>query len=580
MALYTGNETICLKEAINPVNSYDFFIGQLKNTLAGPNLYYSFTCGNVKKVEKNGRFILLWQDRKGRIGYSFNWLEDSDDTTTLTNLGNLLTNHIADGFGDVFEVLNNPNERLKHINSATISLNKTLSDAYKHNSHMEYLGTKQSNNQVVINATPNDVNPESLNNILSTTQQELQKYCEKEESQNNPILSKQAQLYNDIVAMSINHLDYKNNINCIYANELTIVRKKGIAPWQKKAFYYENGLLVKNEYIASEYMVFVLFKENIDESFIFKFIFYMAKKNFKKAMDIFVWLADSFNLLAKLPYILALHSKEDECMKLFYEEIVSSLLNAEFCETIVNENLDEKSLSKKLDKKVIYNFHNITTPMILNAQAKEFSRKLIYKDKYKLNNKNATTVANTLITSTNSYMPLIAENVPSVIVEVESNVKKFCREMNIPSDYYAVADAIERDLQNFSQVVRNIDMQRLHNIYSLEYYRSESMPDILDGDTDLLRVFETSLKNGDIDIFKLAIIDDETEALVEELEIDLDKGKVCKQRLLDYFTILFGKQYKNNRAFIEALRLNSKYKKEPFDAEQLSPIKGKVYYKL
>ncbi len=38
------------------------------------------------------------------------------------------------------------------------------------------------------------------------------------------------------------------------------------------------------------------------------------------------------------------------------------------------------------DEKVIYNFHNILTPTILKAPAKELTKRLIHKNDYKLNN--------------------------------------------------------------------------------------------------------------------------------------------------------------------------------------------------
>lgn len=88
-------------------------------------------------------------------------------------------------------------------------------------------------------------------------------------------------------------------------------------------------------------------------------------KNDLKAMSIIVWLANSFNLWQKLPYALVLHSKDDIPMRLFYEEIIEPLFNKNHCEIISNDTLDKKALSKKLDEKAIYRFHNLTTPTIL-----------------------------------------------------------------------------------------------------------------------------------------------------------------------------------------------------------------------
>ncbi len=145
-------------------------------------------------------------------------------------------------------------------------------------------------------------------------------------------------------------------------------------------------------------------------------------------------------------------------------------VNPDHCEKIENDNIDKKSLSTKLDKMVINNFHNILTPTILKAPTKELTKRLIHKDNHKLNNKTITTKANIIVTSTSKYIPLIAKDVPSLVVEVESSLEGFCKEKKIPADYYAVAKLIEDDLPNFASIIRNIDLNRLNNISSLNYY--------------------------------------------------------------------------------------------------------------
>lgn len=577
MALHTGEKTV-EKSGANYVSNYNMFTGMIKNTLTHPTAYYCFYYNNVKKIELNGKIIFLWLDVKGQVNYSFNLLEKEFSTTSLKNLGTLLTSY----FGKVIEVVNNSDEIMKKTTDRVTKVNRSITDFDKYNSYMEYIESfktetsEKTKKSEIIDVDVEDNSPESLLNILSEKKQQggqIEVY--KDEPKFN-----QGQLYQRVIELSIYQLEYSHNTLYICSNELPVVHKEDFRPDKKEAFFYENGLLIRNTYFSTTYNTAIPFKENIDNSFTFRFVFHMAKKNINKAMDILGWFSNIVNFHCKLPCNLVLYAKGDEYINLFFEEIVVPVLNSEHCERIENTDLTKKGLCEKLDEKIICNFHNITAPTILDEKTKEFSRKLIHKDKYKINNKNVTTAANALITSTSAYIPLIANDVPSVVVDIESSIKILCEEMGIAKDYYVVANLIKSDLQNFSQIIRSIDMSKLRNTYNVNYYKNESYPDILDGDADLLRVFEASIKNRDIDIFESAIIDGETEVLVEELEIDLNEDRVCKQRLLDYFTILFGKQYKNNTAFIKALKLISRYKEKPFDSNKQFQIKGKVYYEL
>jgi len=570
MALHTREKNVG-KLGTDYISNYNMFINQLKNTLTYPTAYHSFNYDNVRKIELNGKIIFLWLDVKGQVCYCFNLIEKDFDTTSLSKLDSLLTSY----FGVVVKVVNNYDEINKKTTDRLTKLNKSISDYDRHNSYIEYSQSFKTDNSDVIDIEYNDINSDNLSNIVSETKESLP----SPQYQQKSVLNQDV-LYRNVIELNIYQTKYNENVRYLCSDQLPAVIKEKCSPAKKEAFYYENGLLIRNTYISTEYMTAVLFKENIEQSFIFILIFYMAKKDINKAMDIFVWIAYCFNFLGKLPYILALYAKEDAYMNLFYKETLVPLLNSEHAERIGMTDLNKKSLCEKLDKKVIYNLHNITSSEILDAPTKEFTRRLIHKDEYKLNNKNLTTVANTLVTSTSGYIPLIANNVPSVVVNVESSIKILCEEMGIANDYYVVANLIENDLQNFAQITRSINMNKLNNIYRLNHYKDESFPDILDGDANLLKVFETSIKNGDKTIFQSAIINEETEALVEELEDDFDNGRVYKQKLLDYFSMLFGKHYKNNTALIKALKSISQNKEKPFDSNRQFQIKGKVYYQI
>ena len=155
-------------------------------------------------------------------------------------------------------------------------------------------------------------------------------------------------------------------------------------------------------------------------------------------------------------------------MELFYEEIICPLFNGDYCEKIDDTKIDKKDLSTKLDEKIIYNFYNISSSMVVDTISKEFTKKLLYKDSNKLNNKNITTVANILVTSTSNYLPLVGEDIPNILVDVESNLDDFCKMNNINIDPYTVASLIKNDLENFAGILRSMDFPKM-NFYKLNY---------------------------------------------------------------------------------------------------------------
>lgn len=553
------------------------FICKVRSTLSYEGNYCFFGVGNVLILKHNNEFIYLWQDPKGNAYYKFDIGEKEYFTTATTKLGNALSSH----FKSIIEAKNNLNESLSKRISATKGLSKALSDSKKHDDYSSY-------NQ---NFTDIEVSGSHDNNTQSNSVEELLRELDTDKStsqqviQHQPAVNQQypsipnpEQLHQQIISLSNNQLEYSKQTTSLSIDQFPMVRGEEFGPDKKLAFFpTKNGSLTRNSYIATKYMTEPISQYDINNSFIMSLIAFMAKNDLTQAMNIFGWFANGFNLLKKLPFALVLHSEDDNYMKLFYEEIIVPLLNHDHCEKIDNDKLDKKSLSNQIDETVIINFHNVLTPTIFNAPAKELTRRLIHKDDYKLSTKVITTAANLLITSTSKYIPLIAEDMPSVVVEVESSLEAFCKDRNIKNDYYLVADLIKQDLINFSSIVRSLDMNRLNNMLCLKHYDG-SNADIMDGDTDLLKVFESSFKNGDKVLWK--IIETKSPELYRTLLNDYGENRVNRKNLLEYFSMIFGVGiYKSNTALIAALRDLSSTE-EPFENDKPSQSGKNVYYKL
>lgn len=531
---------------------FEEFLQEIIKTLKPQGYYYSFSFGNVFMLQYNDRYIYLWQDPKGNVYYKFDIGEKNYFTTSTTKLGNALTSH----FKSIFEANNNFNEFLSKRISATKGVSKALSDSKKHDVFSSY------------NQDFTDIYGYHDNNTQN----------QSVVNQQYPFIPNPEQLHQQIIILSNSQFEYSKQINSLSIDQFPMVMGEEFGPDKKIAFFpTKNGLLMRNSYIPTKYMTEPMFQYDINNSFIMSLIPFMAKNDLTQVMNIFTWLAHSFNLVKKLSFALVLHSEDDNYMKLFYEEIIVPYFNQGHCEKIDNDKLDKKSLSNQIDETVIINFHNVLTPTILNTPAKELTRRLMHKDDYKLNTKVITTVANLLITSTSKYIPLIARNVPCVLVEVESSLEAFCKDKNIENDPYVVAKLIKEDLRNFSCILRSIDLNTLNNILHLKYYNGSNI-DIMDGDTDLLKVFDSSIKNRDKVLFK--IIETKSPEAHCTLIDDLDKNRVAQAKLLEYFSLLFGKGiYKSNRALIAALKVISRTN-EPFENERTFQIGKIAYYKL
>jgi len=560
---------------------YDNFICSLHNTFNHEGYCHMFNAGIVKLLELNNRYAYFWQDANGNVCYSPNLLDKEYFSPSLTRLGNALSNH----FQCNIEVVNNRGESFKKQTVAKTGLNKALAESQRYDEFSAYLqnnstepivgeiGIFGSNNQKGLAllkdiGIPDNANGQILLDPALVYNQQLPQ---------QPVYD-QKQLHNEIIGLSTNRLEYSEQTRHLFVNELPVVNKEEFNPETKQAFFIDNALLKRNSYISTLYMSQFLSDYDINNSFTLLYIFYMAKNDPTQATKILVWLANSFNSLRKLPFTLVLHSESDTWMQLFYEEIIEPLFNPDHCEKIENDNLDGKQLSTKLDKKVIYNFHNIHTPTILKSPAKELTRRLMYKDNAKVYNKTISTKANILITSISKYIPLIAKDVPSLVVEVESSLEDFCQQNNIIADPYVVGNLIKNDLLNFASIVRSIDLDKLFNSYGFKCQYGTENTDIMDGDVDVLKVFEASIKSKNRVLFK--ILENKTPELYQKLMDDFDEDRVERTSLLAYFSSVFGKErFKNNRAIIKALK-NLSTTSEPFENEKTFQIGKIVYYKL
>ncbi|MCT7432694.1 hypothetical protein N5T66_05315 [Aliarcobacter cryaerophilus] len=507
-----------------------------------------FSIGNVAQLFINGKYIFLWQDAKGQVCYCFDIYDREYFTTSPIKLGNVLSQH----FQCEIEVVNNEKEHLKKMVSAQAQLNKGIGDLERHNLYNGGMNFTNDSLPYLSNGYSNSVPVIQQNNYQHP-------------------LQNQESLYNGIIQLSTYYLESHLRTRYIKIDELPIVYKTLFRPNINMAFFYEKNMNCKNSYVPSIYQIQNLSEYDFENSFIMTFILFLAKDNINNAMMIFKWLVYVVNSKNKLPYPLVFHSTDDSCIKLFWEEIVEPLLNPSYCEKFSNDTVDEKSLMNKLDEKVIYNFHNITTSNILNLSSNDFINKLINKDELKIGGKTVTTLANVFISSTTKYIPLISKDIPCILLEVASNLD------NLKLNYNQAVESINKDLYNFSTILKYIDFNNLAKENPFSFYNDENM-DMLDASKDVLDAFENIIKNKDIVPFDN--LKNQNKKLYNKLVEDFEKNRVDRKNLFEYFSALFGESiYRNNNQLIKDLKDLSDAK-EPFGNIATFNNNGRVYYRL
>lgn len=564
MALKVNGKIITVE---SPNDRFQFKIDSSIN----PNQIHSlFVAGNIGILEANGKKIYLHIEVNGDVKYKFSITDKEFYTTTKTKLGIVLTQH----FGFVIEVYNNVQELLKKRINLVSGLSKAITNNEK---YIEFKGVsehyKSQNKKMNKDEEKSEVEKIVLNLLDepdNSNETPIQVYSHKSPYQPE-------MLNESIITLSTYQLEAHKQTSCIYIDQIPIAYKKESRPDIKQVFYKdEDGLNCVNNYVPSKNLTKFCFKNMDNKSITMLYILYMVKNDITNATYIIVWLVRNIIYGEKLPYVLALISEDDKCMKIFYEKILMPNLNPDYCEKIECNDLDKKSLSKNLNEKVLYNFHNITIPTILNAPAMDLTERLIYQNEQKLNSQTITTRANILLTSTCNYLPLIGGNIQSLDIDVESNIYKFCEEQNIYPNPNNLIKLLKDDTENFIWYLQSIDISKLNCDHNLSY-RSSSV-DILDGKEDPLKAFDIFVRIKHINLFSsLQFTNPDLHRILKD---NFNEGRIARPYLLKYFESVFGKYiYKNNSELIEALKTLSD-DKHPFDNEKISQSGKMVYYSL
>jgi hypothetical protein len=502
-----------------------------------------FTINNTKDDIKQ---LSLWKDLEGNIHYSFNLLESKTYSSNITNINSLINEYLKHDFHIEIST-----DRLKDVNTNQLS----IENYFKIIEQIGKLEIEMKNTKL------------DYKGITDYSEQMKLDYQHKKKLS---ILTDKIERLRQKRRLNEKEFELKKHTQYIYTDQLITIYKELFAPSRKSMFFTEinRNLIYKNSYSPSIHMTKTFenqekpLQTNNNDSIILKFIFAMTKYNLNKAKDIFIWLAKSFLTLSKNYTTLVLYSKNDVYTTIFYKQIVEPLFNEEFCLEIKDDTLKQKKINSLLNNKVIYYFKDISSTTFLNAPIKELTDTLLNCDDYNLYNKKINTKGNILISSTSKHIPLIANEIHSLVVNVNHNIDDFSDLMKIVRNKHFFAKLIKDDLENFVKILRSMDINKLYNCsYSPLYTKIENpnitesekefQESILDGDTEILELFWVALVYRDKTKFEK--LQKTNKNVYNTLVGDFFKNRILGINLLSYFSAMYGEGiYASNRALLQA----------------------------
>ncbi len=542
-------ETAAEEELVSKKPSIDEFVDFIKDKFKKE----SFRLDAIFNININPvldtKPIYLWKDLKGNIHYSFNMLESTTYSSNISNINSIMNEYFK--FDIRFEI---SNDRLKDVNTNQNSIN----NYFKIIEQIGKLEIEIKNTKLDYNGITEDIN----------------KYrADYEYGKKVRIATEKIERLKQKLRLNDEEFKLKNHTQYYYTDGLPTVYKEKFAPSERLMFFDEiKGLTFKNSYSPSVYMVKTFenqekpLQTNNNDSIILKFILALTKYNLDKAKDILIWLAKSFLTLTKDYTTLVLCSKNDVYTNIFYKQIVEPLFNEEFCLEINDDSLKQKKINSLLNNKVIYYFKDISSTTFLNAPIKDLTDTLLNCDDYNLFNKKINTKGNILISSTSKHIPLISNEINSIVVDVNDNIDDFSNDIKILgkniTNKYDMAKLIKDDLDNFVKILRSMDINKLYNCFYSPLYTKMENPNIteseknfqesiLDSDTEILELFWVALVYRDKTKFEK--LQKTNKNLYNTLSGDFLNYKILGINLLSYFSAMYGEGiYASNRALLQA----------------------------
>ena len=267
------------------------------------------------------------------------------------------------------------------------------------------------------------------------------------------------------------------------------------------------------------------------------------------------WLAAFFQSLDKSKFALTLVGDDEISIDIFYNEIIKPIFGSKYCSTINTQNIKDQSIYKLIDEHIFYNIDNISYETY--KENKQVFRNLLIKDniEYQKTSKSPKESiyihGNTLITIPTVEDSFIKEIKGRCSIVCMNSLETIKEDMNYEDPLSLYAD-INDDLMNFATYLASykVDDELLNSPIKIEIKQESNIRTI----NEKIEEFIKAIKGADPKIEYFDPIK-KNEELYKGLSFSFDKNCFIGKDLLNYFTLIYGKNdYKNNTQFLADLK--------------------------
>lgn len=349
----------------------------------------------------------------------------------------------------------------------------------------------------------------------------------------------------------------KNKMNpfigdTILIHSLSLVEKEVFLPSIFHEFFTDNGILHRNKFLPSYYMLLNQISTiKLEESTTLQYIFHLANYNKNKFYLIMNWLANFFKDVSRpSPNNLILLGESKSGINIFYEDIIVPLFGNNNCVRITDNILKKTRLHKLIKEKIIYSLDNVSNVSLENKATRLDIEDLVKRQtQYDPESTNdAPYLGQTLIITKDSCLSYIDEDmknylvikIPSQITEMYNNWRPVQNQISghLLEDSSCISclkALIQRDIGNFACLLKGYE---INSTVSLQKDDRGFIKIALE---DKIKKFHHILKNISTpeSISNFDKIKAQNKEFFTELKKDFNSNKIKQKNVIKCFILLY-----------------------------------------
>lgn len=352
-------------------------------------------------------------------------------------------------------------------------------------------------------------------------------------------------------------------------------------------FYTQNRFLPNNYLIKRHQQNQFIATGSTEQTFIEKFIYYLAKENQELSDYILNWLAYYFKNLEKSKTALVLLGEEEVTKDIFWNIIIKEIFSQQYCTTIDDRECDTTLVSDIAKDKLFFHIHDIVDA---DTKFDDETLALIIKDL--LIKPSVTTDINEeiyihgqiLITAKNPA-PYLKKVLSKCTVIETASMDTILEKLNI-EDETELENKIFEDLDNFSDMLLSYPVQENLAKNKIDTEARKILKDNITPNIDKdeidnnIDTFIEAIKDKNLKYFKKVsgIKDKKGNDIYEQLEhaFNKDTGYFIGQDLNLYYSTIHGKGFKTNKSLMDKLKAKDEMFTQEVKTLKISTAEKKV----